>query len=162
MIKVLFVCHGNICRSTMAEFYFKYLIGEAGMAEDFFVDSAATSREEIGSPVDLRTRKKLAEHGIPCGTHYARQVTKADYEKFDYILIMDEENLRGIKRIIRDDPENKIHFLLEYTGENRDVADPWYTGNFETSYEDISNGCRAFLKFIKLQNRKSNNESDEM
>ena len=153
MIKVLFVCHGNICRSTMAEFYFKYLVEQAGMADRFFVDSAATSREEIGSPVDMRTRRKLAEHGIPCGTHYGRQVAKSDYEKFDYILLMDEENMRGIKSIIKEDPQNKIHLLLEYTGENRDVADPWYTGDFEKSYQDISNGCYAFLKKLKMKNQ---------
>jgi len=149
MIKILFVCHGNICRSPMAEFLFKHMVREAGMAECFFIDSAATSTEEIGNPVDRRAASKLKEHGIECGNHRAKQVTKKDYDTFDYLILMDMENLRGIKRIIPEDPGNKIHFLLEYAGLDRDVADPWYTQDFEKTYEDLVLGCSEFLKDLR-------------
>lgn len=154
-IKILFVCHGNICRSPMAEFVMKDMVKKEGFTAcsladgfdaDFIIDSAATSREEIGSGVHRGTVKKLAEMGIPCGDHRARQVTKDDYDAYDLLIIMDDENMRGIKRIIAEDPEEKIHMLLEYTGENRDVADPWYTGDFDITYEDISRGCKALLE----------------
>ena len=162
MIKILFVCHGNICRSPMAEFVMKDMVKKAGYraasardqyagSADFIIDSAATSREEIGCGVHRGTRRKLAEVGIPCGDHRARQVTKQDYEDYDLLIIMDKENLLGIRRIIPDDPEGKIHMLMEYTGKTRDVADPWYTGNFDVAYEDIIRGCRALLQKIILQ-----------
>ena len=163
MIKVLFICHGNICRSTMAQFLFIHLAEEAGFSAseeqsgnlDFYVDSAATSREEIGNPVDRRTVSKLKEHGIRCGTHYARQITKQDYEQFDRIILMDRENEWGIRRILPEDPLHKIHWMLEYAegsayrqsdGRARDVADPWYTHNFELTYQDLLAGCTGLLQ----------------
>ena len=161
MIKLLFICHGNICRSPMAEFVMKDIVIKNGYSTanasdeieaDFIIDSAATSREEIGNGVHRGTRRKLAQVGIPCGEHRARQVTKKDYDNYDLLIIMDEENLWGIRRIIPEDPKNKIHMLLEYTGENRDVADPWYTGNFDVTYDDVSRGCEAL--FFRLVSDK--------
>ena len=151
MIKVLFVCHGNICRSTMAQCMFQDMVNKRGMSDQFYIDSAATSREEIGNGVHRGTRRKLAEVGIPLSEHRARQVTKKDYEEYDLLIIMDEENRWGLRRIIPSDPENKIHMMLEYTGENRDVADPWYTGNFDVTYDDISRGCEALLRRLVPQ-----------
>ena len=165
MLRILFVCHGNICRSTMAQYLFMYIAENegyrvtdlAGKRADIFVDSAATSREELGNPVDRRTVQKLNEHGIRCGSHRARQITQNDYDIFDYIIIMDKENEWGIKRIIPKDPENKIHMMLEYAaddefknreGKARDVADPWYTHDFEKTYNDLLNGCTGLLEYI--------------
>lgn len=148
MTSVLFVCHGNICRSTMAEFVFKEFASRCGRGAEFYVDSAATSREEIGNDVHYGTRRKLAEMGIPCGHHAARQVTRNDYDKFDYIVVMDDENLFGLRRIISSDPEGKIHKLLSFAGSNRDIADPWYTGNFDMTYDDIVSGCIGLLDSI--------------
>ena len=165
MIKVLFVCHGNICRSTMAQFLFMHIAQQRGYKvtdmlheyADFYVDSAATSTEELGNPVDRRTVAKLKDHGISCGVHYARQIRKADYDKYDYIILMDRENEWGLRRIIRDDPENKIHMMLEYAngseykdkkGKPRDVADPWYTHDFEKTYEDLVAGCFGLLEYL--------------
>ena len=165
MIKVLFVCHGNICRSTMAQYHFIDIARKSeikatdrkGEYADLYVDSAATSTEEIGNPVDRRTVAKLKEHGISCGTHFARQITKRDYDIFDLIIIMDKENEWGIRRIIRNDPDNKIHLMLEYAedpeyksrnGLARDVADPWYTHDFEKTYNDLYQGCKGLLKHI--------------
>ena len=148
MTKILFVCHGNICRSTMAQFVFQHMVNEAGLSDRFEIDSAATSREEIGNGPHRGTVRKMLEVGIPVLPHRARQVTKQDYDHYDLLIIMDAENLWGIRRIIRDDPENKIHMLLEYTGEDRDVADPWYTGDFDTTYDDVSRGCRALLETL--------------
>lgn len=145
-IKILFICHGNICRSTMAQFVFQYYVDEAGLSDRFEIESAATSREEIGNAPHRGTVRKLKEAGIPVLPHRARQVTKADYDHYDLLIIMDDENLWGIRRIIPNDPENKIHLLLEYTGENRDVADPWYTGDFDATYRDVTRGCRALLE----------------
>ncbi len=148
MIKILFLCHGNICRSTMAQFVFQHMVNEAGLADRFEIESAATSREEIGNGPHRGTVRKMQEVGIPVLPHRARQATKQDYDHYDLLIIMDQENLWGIRRIIHDDPEEKIHMLLEYTGENRDVADPWYTGDFETTYRDVDRGCRALLKTL--------------
>lgn len=149
MLRILFVCHGNICRSTMAQFVFQHMVNEAGLSDRFEIESAATSREEIGNGPHRGTIRKMQEVGIPILSHRARQVTKQDYEHYDLLIIMDEENLWGIRRIIREDPDNKIHMLLEYTGENRDVADPWYTGDFDTTYEDVDRGCRALLESLR-------------
>ncbi|MBR5931358.1 MAG: low molecular weight phosphotyrosine protein phosphatase [Lachnospiraceae bacterium] len=146
MIKILFVCHGNICRSPMAQFVFQHMVNEAGLSDRFEIDSAATSREEIGNGPHRGTVRKLQEVGIPILSHRARQVTKQDYEQYDLLIIMDKENLWGIQRIIHNDPAGKIHMLLEYTGDNRDVADPWYTGDFDTTYDDIARGCKALLE----------------
>lgn len=148
MIKILFICHGNICRSTMAQFVFQHMVNEANLSDQFEIESAATSREEIGNGPHRGTIRKMQEVGIPILPHRARQVTKQDYDHYDLLIIMDAENLWGIRRIIRDDPENKIHMLLEYTGEDRDVADPWYTGDFDTTYDDVSRGCRALLETL--------------
>lgn len=153
MIRILFVCHGNICRSPMAEFMFKDMAARRGMAENFYIESAATSREEIGNDIHRGTRGILEREGIPYCRRRARQVTRADYDYFDYLIIMDEENRRGLSRIIPADPENKIHKLMEYAGEDRDVADPWYTGNFDVTYKDIDKGCRGFLEYLRREGR---------
>ena len=146
MTKILFVCHGNICRSTMAEFVMKDTVAKAGVANKFHIESAATSREEIGNPVHPGTRRKLAEHGIDCSGKTARQMTKADYDKFDLIIGMDNANLRNMHRICGGDPESKIKLLLDYTDRSGEVADPWYTGNFEATWRDINDGCNGLLK----------------
>ncbi len=148
MIKILFVCHGNICRSPMAEYVLKDLVAKRGLADCFFIDSAATSTEEIGSRVHQGTREKLQEVGILCGDHRSRQMVRADYEKFDYLIGMDTWNIDNMQRIVRRDPEKKISRLLDFSDCPRDIADPWYTGNFDETYEDVSEGCQALLKYI--------------
>ena len=152
MIKVLFICHGNICRSPMAEFIFKDMIAKRGLADEFYVESCATSTEEIwngiGNPVYPPAKRELAKHGISCEGKRARQVTKADYDKFDILLCMDDNNMRNIKWIIPSDPQNKICKLMSFTGGDANVADPWYTGDFETTYNDILKGCEALLEYL--------------
>ena len=149
MIKVIFLCHGNICRSTMAEMVLKHLVRERNIADCFYIDSAATSREEIGNGVHYGTRRKLAEVGIPCEDHRARQVTKKDYEKFDYLIVMDSNNVRNLNRIIGSDPDGKVYKLLDFTGRpGASIADPWYTGNFDETYRDALEGCEGFLKKV--------------
>ena len=151
MIKVLFCCHGNICRSPMAEYVMKHLVKEAGRADEFFIDSAATSAEEIGNGVHYGTRRRLAEVGIPCGDHRARRLTKADYEKFDLLIGMDDANLRNALRMVGGDPEGKIHGLLEYAGRPGSIADPWYTGNFDDTCRDVLDGCRGLLEHLNAE-----------
>jgi len=146
MIKILFVCHGNICRSTMAEYVMKHLAREAGLEDQFFIDSAATSAEEIGNGVHHGTRRKLAQVGIPCGDHRARQMTKADYQRFDLLIGMDGANMRNMRRICGGDSDDKLRLLLQFAGSGRDIADPWYTGNFDATYEDVLSGCTGLLK----------------
>lgn len=146
MIKILFICHGNICRSTMAEYVMKHLVREAGVEGEFHIDSAATSTEEIGNGVHHGTRRKLAQVGIPCGDHRARQVTWRDYEAFDYIIGMDNANIRNLRRMLKNDPEGKISMMLDYTERPGEVADPWYTGDFEATYRDVLEGCQGLLK----------------
>lgn len=148
MIKVLFVCHGNICRSTMAQFVFQDMVNRAGRPEDFYIDSAATSREEIGCGPHYGTVRKLNREGVPVLEHYARQMTRRDYDHYDYLIGMDSANIRNMKRIAGGDPEaeGKIFKLLEFAGKTRDIADPWYTGNFDRTYEDVREGCEALLK----------------
>lgn len=148
MIKILFVCHGNICRSPMAEFVMKYLVGKAGADERFFIASAATSTEEIGNPVYPPARRKLAEHGIGCAGKTARQMTAADYREYDLLIGMDSANLRNMRRICGGDPEGKIRLLMDFTDRPGDVADPWYTGDFETTWRDIFAGCRGLLEWL--------------
>lgn len=149
MINVLFLCHGNICRSTMAEMVLKHLVRERNIADCFYIDSAATSREEIGNGVHYGTRHKLAEVGIPCEDHRARQVTKKDYEKFDYLIVMDSNNVRNLNRIIGSDPDGKVYKLLDFTERTgASIADPWYTGNFDETYRDVLEGCEGFLKKV--------------
>ncbi len=150
MIKILFVCHGNICRSPMAEYVLKDMVRRRGIADRFEIDSAATSREEIGNPVYPPARRKLAKKGIACGGHRAWQMTKGDYDRFDMIICMDYNNVRNIKRITGGDPENKISLLLDYTDRaGNEVADPWYTGNFDATWYDVVEGCEGLLAFIK-------------
>ncbi len=148
MTKVLFVCHGNICRSTMAEYVMKHLVQRAGREAEFEIDSAGTSREELGNGVHYGTRRKLAQMGVPCGDHRARQMTKADYEKYDLLVGMDSANIRNMQRICGGDPEGKIRKLLAYTGRSDDVADPWYTGDFDATWRDVLAGCTALLEQI--------------
>ena len=149
MIKVLFLCHGNICRSTMAEMVLKHLVRQQNIADCFYIDSAATSREEIGNGVHYGTRRKLAEVGIPCEDHRARQVTKKDYEKFDYLIVMDSNNVRNLNRIIGSDPDGKVYKLQDFTERTgASIADPWYTGNFDETYRDVLEGCEGFLKKV--------------
>ena len=152
MIRILFICHGNICRSPMAEFIFKDMVEKRGMAEDFYVESCATSTEEIwngiGNPVYPPAKRELAKHGISCEGKRARQVTKADYDNFDILVCMDNNNIRNIKWIIPSDPQNKICKLMSFTGGDANVADPWYTGDFETTYNDILKGCEALLEYL--------------
>ena len=149
MIKVLFICHGNICRSPMAEYVFKDMVRKLHIEDRFIIESAATSREEIGNDVHRGTRRKLAEEGIACPSRHARQVTKRDYESFDYLLIMDENNRRSLMRILGGDPERKVHGMLDWAKRPRDIADPWYTGNFDITYDDIREGCETFLEHLK-------------
>ena len=148
-IKVLFICHGNICRSTMAEFVMKDMVKKQGLEDLFYIESAATSREEIGNDTDPRTKRKLDQVGIPYTKRKARQMTVADYEYYDYIIAMDDNNVRNIKRIIGEDSQNKVSKLLQYAGSERGIADPWYTGNFDITYDDILEGCQALLSCFK-------------
>ena len=145
MIKVLFICHGNICRSTMAQSVLTHLVNQRGLSACFEIDSAATSREEIGNPPHYGTVGKLKRVGIPVIPHRARQMTKSDYEYYDYLIGMDTANIRNMKRTLGPNAEGKIFKLLEFTGSTADVADPWYTGDFETTYRDVDAGCRALL-----------------
>ena len=148
MIRVMMICHGNICRSPMAEFVLKDTVAKMGIAQDFHIASAATSTEEIGNPVHHGTRRKLAEVGISTAGKYAVQVKKSDYDKYDYFLLMDGNNLRNIHRIFPSDPEKKIHLLLDFSKNPRDIADPWYTGNFDATWRDCLEGCKGLLKRI--------------
>ena len=149
MVKILFVCHGNICRSPMAEFVMKDLVRRKGEENEFFIASAATSREELGNGVYPPVKRILAAMGIDCSGKRARQVTKADYAEIDYIVCMYRNNMRNIKYIIESDPENKIFMLLSLTETPRDVADPWYTGDFDITKDDVLRGCNALYKHIK-------------
>lgn len=149
MVKILFVCHGNICRSTMAEFVMKDLVRKAGLSDKFIINSAATSREEIGSDTHYGTKAKLREMNIPFTKRKAVQVTKRDYDMYDYIIVMDNNNLRNLKYIIGEDTQHKVSKMMSFTGEDRDVKDPWYTGNFDETYTDIDKGCRALLEQLK-------------
>lgn len=148
MIKVMFVCHGNICRSPMAEFVLKDMVKKRGIEQEFFISSAATSTEEIGNVVHRGTREKLKQYGISTEGKYAVQLKKQDYQKYDYILAMDKQNVKNIQKIIEKDSQNKVHLLLSYAEKNRDIADPWYTGDFDKTYDDIVEGCNAFLNKI--------------
>ena len=153
MIRVLFICHGNICRSTMAESVLTHLVHQLHLDNQFEIDSAATSREEIwngiGNPVYSPAREELAKHGIDCKGKRAVQLTKADYDKYDYILGMDYWNLKNMLRILKSDPEDKVKLLLDYSDDPRDIADPWYTGGFDVTYSDVVEGCEAFLEYLK-------------
>ena len=149
MIKILFLCHGNICRSPMAEFVMKDLVKKAGVEGSFEIASAAVSTEEIGNSVYPPARRKMAEHGINCAGKRARQVTRADYGYYDHLICMDRSNLRWLDRIIGSDPEGKVSLLLDHAGIHRDVADPWYTGDFDATWDDVMTGCTALLEQLK-------------
>ena len=145
---ILFVCHGNICRSPMAEFVMRHLVKEAGMETDFHIESAATSTEEIGNSVFPPARRKLAEHGIGCLGKTARQMTRSDYDRYDLLVGMDAWNIRNMNRICGGDPDGKIVMLMDYTDRPGDVADPWYTGDFEATWRDVQEGCQGLLDSI--------------
>ena len=146
--KILFICHGNICRSPMAEFVMKQLVKNEGLEGQFEIASAATSTEEIGNPVYPPARRKLAEHGIGCEGKTARQMTRSDYQYYDYIIAMDRNNLRNLKRMFGEDTDHKISLLMDYTNRPNDVANPWYTGDFEATWQDVSEGCRGLLDYL--------------
>ena len=148
MTKILFVCHGNICRSPMAEFVMKDLVQKAGLEGEFFIASAATSTEEIGNGIYPPARRMLAAHGIGCAGKTARQMTWRDYGEYDLLIGMDSANLRNMRRICGGDPEDKLRLLLDYTHRPGDVADPWYTGDFAATWRDVDEGCRALLAAI--------------
>lgn len=147
--KILFVCHGNICRSPMAEFVMKHLVEKRGLQEQFEIASAATSTEEIGNPVYPPARRKLAEHGIGCQGKTARQMTVEDYRYYDHIIVMDRNNIRNLKRILGEDKDHKISLLMDYSNRPGEVADPWYTGDFEATWKDVLEGCRCLLESLR-------------
>lgn len=153
MIKILFVCLGNICRSPMAEFIYKDLVKSKGVANHFIINSAATSTEEIGNGIHIGTRKKLEEKGIKYTAHRARQMTAEDYKKYDYIIGMENANIKDIIKIVGEDKQGKIHRLLDFSNQGKDIADPWYTGNFDNTYDEIKLGCEAFLEYCLKNNR---------
>lgn len=152
MIKVLFICHGNICRSTMCESVMAYQVEKKGLSDVIEVQSAATSREEIGNGPHYGTVGKLRQVGIPVVPHRAVQMTKADYDKYDFLIGMDDWNIRNMTRIADGDPEGKIYKLLQFAGSNRDIADPWYTGNFDETYDDILEGLAGFWEYLEREN----------
>ena len=146
MTRILYVCHGNICRSPMAEFVMKALVRSRGLEDEYHIESAAVSDEETGNPIYPPAKRCLTQHGVHFdNSKTARIITPADYARFDRIICMDASNLRLIRRIIPSDPDGKIHLLMSYTGRSRDVADPWYTGDFETTFQEILEGCEAML-----------------
>lgn len=152
-IKVLMVCHGNICRSTMAQSVFTHMVKERHIDHLFEIESAATSREEIGNPPHYGTVGKLREVGIPVVPHRAIQMTKADYDYYDYLIGMDTANIRNMTRIADGDSEDKIYKMLSFAGIGRDVADPWYTGDFDETYRDVVTGCEGFLEFLRNEGK---------
>ena len=149
MIKVMFVCLGNICRSPMAEFVLKDMVSKKGLSNEFYIKSSATSYEEIGNDIYCGARDKLIQKNIPFTKRKATRLTPEDYNKYDFIIGMEEANIRDIKRIVGEDKENKIYKLLDFSNNPRDIADPWYTGNFELTYKDIIEGCNGFLQYLK-------------
>ncbi len=151
MNKILMICHGNICRSPMAEYVMQHMVEQQHLSHKYHIGSAATSREEIGNDVHHGTKRKLREVGIACPRRAARQVTRADYDNYDYLIVMDQMNIRNLYRIIGSDPQQKVYKLLEFAGSQRDIADPWYTGNFDETYDDVVEGVTALID--KLENR---------
>ena len=149
MVRILFVCHGNICRSPMAEFILKNMVRKAGISDQFEIDSAATSTEEIGNPLYYAARQILVQHGIPCEGHHARQLTRADGDYYDLLIGMDYANIRNMQRICPQ-AETKIKLLLSYTNRPGEVDDPWYSGDFKTAWRDIEDGCRGLLAAVKV------------
>ena len=148
MHRIVFICHGNICRSPMAEFVLKDMVIKRGIADDFFIESRATSTEEIGNGVHHGTTRKLAQYGISTAGKTAIQLIKSDYEKYDYLICMDSWNVRNTMRIIGSDKDGKVTKLLSFAGEGGDIADPWYTGNFDDTYDDVLRGCEGLLRSL--------------
>lgn len=148
MKRILFICHGNICRSPMAEFVMKDIVAKAGRSAEFHIESAATSTEEIGNGVYPPARRKLAENGISCAGKTARQITREDYQQYDLLIGMDDWNMRNMNRMLGPDTEGKLYKLMNFTHRPGDVADPWYTGDFEATWRDVTEGCNALLKWI--------------
>ena len=159
MTRILFICHGNICRSPMAEFIMKELVRKAGAEQEFEIASAATSCEELGNPVHRGTKRILDSLGLSCAGKTARRMTKQDYLAYDYLIGMDHENLQEMRRIAGGDPEGKLFLLLSFTGSSRGVADPWYTGDFEATYRDITAGCKALLAWLTAQSEKKTSKN---
>ena len=155
MIKVMFVCLGNICRSPMAEFVLKDMVSRKGLSNEFYIKSSATSYEEIGNDIYVGTRNILIQNNIPFTKRKATRLTPEDYNKYDFIIGMEETNIRDIKRIVGEDKENKIYKLLDFSNNPRDIADPWYTGNFEVTYNDIVEGCHFFLESLDKKYSKT-------
>lgn len=153
MIRVAFCCHGNICRSTLAQSVFTHKVNSLGLGNQFIIDSFATSTEEIGNPPHYGTVNKLREVGIPLVPHRAKQISFSDYDNFDYIIGMDTANIRNLNRMLKGDPEGKVYKFLTFAGSGRDIADPWYTGNFDKTYEDVVEGCEGLLEHI-LSNKE--------
>lgn len=153
MTNILFVCLGNICRSPMAEFVFRDLVQKRGLGERFSVASAATSTEELGNPVHPGTRRRLEREGISTYGKTAVQLCRRDYQKYDYLIGMEQRNLRGMLRILGEDPEGKVRRLLDFTDSPRDIADPWYTGDFDRTYDDVWEGCLGLLEYLEAESR---------
>lgn len=153
MVSVLFVCHGNICRSTMSQYVLQDMVNKLGMADLFRIDSRATSTEEIGNPPHTGTVKKMQEVGIPVLPHKATQITWSDYNSFDYIIGMDTQNIINLNRMLKGDPDRKVYKFLTFAGSDRDIADPWYTGNFDVTYADVVEGCKGFLRYLKAHGK---------
>ncbi|MBR4921644.1 MAG: low molecular weight phosphotyrosine protein phosphatase [Prevotella sp.] len=149
MKRILFVCHGNICRSPMAEFVMKDLVSKARLTDKYYIESAATSTEELGNEVYPPAKRKLAEHNVSCKGKTARQMTRSDYDRFDLLIGMDQWNIRNMNRICGGDPEGKIRMLMDYTNRPGEVADPWYTGNFEATWQDVLLGCQCLIDNIE-------------
>ena len=150
MIKVLFICHGNICRSTMAHFVFQHMVNQLNLGNEFHIDSKATSTEELGNGPHRGTVRKMNELGIPMFPHRATQIKKKDYYDFDFIIGMDSWNYRNMMRTFDNDPDGKVSLLLDFAGrEGEDIADPWYTGNFDATYDDVLAGCEGFIEYLR-------------
>jgi protein-tyrosine phosphatase len=154
MTKILFVCHGNICRSPMAELILKDMVKKSGIADDFFIASAATSAEELGNPVYPGARKRLAKEGISVAGKYATHLERSDYEKYDYLIGMDSRNIANMQKVFGGDPQKKVSRLLDFSSRPRDIADPWYSDDFETAYNDIHEGCVALLRRLRGINQQ--------
>ena len=151
MIKILFVCHGNICRSPMAEFVMKDMVRKAGLEDQFVIESRAARRDELGNDTHYGTKAKLRQMGIPFVKRRATLLSKSDYAAYDYLIAMDEENERDMLRLFGGDPDKKIFRLMDFAGENRDLADPWYTGNFDETYDDVAKGCTGLLRYLQIR-----------
>ena len=154
MKKILFVCHGNICRSPMAKFIFSDLVRRKGLAAEYFIDSAATSDEETGNPMYPPAREELMRRGVPFDSHRARRMNAEDYQNFDVIAVMDEQNLSNVRRMTGGDPKGKVHLLLEYAGEHAAISDPWFTRDFARAYDDILRGCEGLLATTERERAK--------